>query len=824
MKKYPFFILMIPGLLACFAGCSDLFMNNPAEPDQEIPEGKAVVQWSVETQIGRTLFPSIPFSKFDVTFTSAGKEAITETFTGNSGEVILETGSWNIGVLAYAGDDPAAQGSALLQVRSGRTNSVTVSLKALDLPGGGTGSLVYDVTLPAWPLHAELSIVSLDGLYSTTISLAASPSDSISLSGGYYILTFFLRGADRQAGLTDLAHVYDGFSTSGVYDFSEISFAAAPEISVPPGGKVIYINSAAELAAIAGDITNSAKNNGKNAYILWKDIDLSAYSPWTPLGTETAPFAGYFFGDGYTIGGLDLSGASGDGIGLFGYTGEALIRNFNGEITGITLTTSGSPRVGIIAGLGEDTIFEDIRISVSAGGGLTVSGSEPAAGGLVGLLDSSRIERCGFAGNITVLSGGASAYAGGLAGKAVESEIYESYMAGLITHTNTGAGASVYTAGLVNSVETIYSPTTSVEDCYHNGTIRASGLSGSVLITEGLGGRIVSRSYAAGSIVNNGSGTGGTASGLSLGAVENSAALNLAIGGASAGRIGAETSGSYLNNIVLGNMVVNGSPISDWAASPENHKDGLGKTAAELQTQSTYAAGLGWDFGDVWEMGPSSYPYPILKWQQGAAPLPDAYGLVELPEDFTAEFKIVNTWDDLSRIMTNMRNYLTALPQNSPLDPYPVKVSGFELSAFVRGITNSQGIIGGDDPLGVILQNLAGKYVRLDLSACTGTAMPDLTHTSIWISYAALIANRLNKELLVSIQFPAGLTSIGGGVFDGCSSLSSLVCWALTPPSLVSGTLGTPSNLVIRVPADSVDDYKAAEGWSQYAAAISAIP
>jgi hypothetical protein len=752
-----FFIL---GLLACFSGCSNPFFDKPAEPGGEIPAGKGAVRWSIESQIGRTLFPSVPFSHFELTFTATGRETVTETFTGSSGELMLEAGRWELGVLAYIGADPepAAQGSAQVTVLGGRTNSVRVTLKILNVAGNGTGTLGYDITLPANLIYADLSAVSLDGAYSTKVFLAAAstgpitPTDPVSgqtiLADGYYILTFTLRKTNQKAVITEVAHVYDGRTTNGVYNFSAAPFADAPEIDVPEGGTVILINSAVELAAINEDKSNWEKNYGENSYILGGDIDLSAYSPWNPLGDKASTFRGHFFGEGHTIRGLNLPGGSASYIGLFGYTEGARIEDFNVEIadTDITLTGSSAQSVGIVTGFAHYTVFKNLQTGVVFNGEFAVTKiSGPLfVGGLAGESDfnhqnmtlRTRIEKCGLVGNIIVLSGGADAFIGGLVGEG-DCEIRESYTVGLITHTNTSPGANVVTSGLGGNSGT-------VEDCYHNGNIRVSVGSGANLNTSGLCGYSSSRSYAVGSIITTGS---GLVSGLSAYMADNSVALNLAVTGipdyTSPSRIGSDH-GPFVNNYALSDMKVNGVPLADAEVDPQNDRNGLGKTVAELQSQSTYENGLGWDFTNVWEMGPPEYPYPILKWQKGEVDLPDGYGIVELPGDI---FPMTS--------LADMQSYLAGLSQNSPEDPYQVKLTGFNISDFADTVTG--------DPLGALFAALEGRYVKLDLSACGGTAIADTSND--------LVNARSNKESLVSIVLPASLTSIGGRAFMKCSSL-----------------------------------------------------
>ena len=78
---------------------------------------------------------------------------------------------------------------------------------------------------------------------------------------------------------------------------------------------------------------------------------------------------------------------------------------------------------------------------------------------------------------------------------------------------------------------------------------------------------------------------------------------------------------------------------------------------------------------------------------------------------------------------------------------------------------------------------------------------------------------------LASVEIPATVNLISGMAFYSCSSLTSLTVLAITPPALIQGALdGTSDDLIIYVPAESVDTYKAAENWSSYESKIQAIP
>lgn len=77
---------------------------------------------------------------------------------------------------------------------------------------------------------------------------------------------------------------------------------------------------------------------------------------------------------------------------------------------------------------------------------------------------------------------------------------------------------------------------------------------------------------------------------------------------------------------------------------------------------------------------------------------------------------------------------------------------------------------------------------------------------------------------LQTIDLPSTISAVNGAVFSDCTRLKSVAVKSVNPPSGVTDLTFPETIEEILVPSDSVNAYKAAEGWSGYTDKIKAMP
>ena len=206
--------------------------------------------------------------------------------------------------------------------------------------------------------------------------------------------------------------------------------------------------------------------------------------------------------------------------------------------------------------------------------------------------------------------------------------------------------------------------------------------------------------------------------------------------------------------------------------------------------------------------------------------------------------------------LAELASWLGDSAANSLATPYVLALRGVNLG---RGSGGDAG-----DALRILYDTFKGRYLALDLDACTGATIgfgtaygqyssgrPDKDKlVSVVLPATATRAGFVNFEDCVnleSVEFPPGLASvgdnafkgcvslraadlpatlraIGAGAFSGCSALQTLTVRAASPPALgINALSGCPATMPVLVPAASVAAYKAAAGWSGRAAYITAL-
>ena len=83
-----------------------------------------------------------------------------------------------------------------------------------------------------------------------------------------------------------------------------------------------------------------------------------------------------------------------------------------------------------------------------------------------------------------------------------------------------------------------------------------------------------------------------------------------------------------------------------------------------------------------------------------------------------------------------------------------------------------------------------------------------------------------NCTSLKHMTIPSKVSVITSGIWANCSSLESLTFLSVTPPDLgehYASTFKNTNNCTLYVPAESVNAYKAADGWKDYASRIMPI-
>ena len=178
--------------------------------------------------------------------------------------------------------------------------------------------------------------------------------------------------------------------------------------------------------------------------------------------------------------------------------------------------------------------------------------------------------------------------------------------------------------------------------------------------------------------------------------------------------------------------------------------------------------------------------------------------------------------------MGTANDTLTAIFEYNPTSPdeygtnyWNAATGELVIDDFASGqlLNTASNLVGGSGNYGLVKRfTVYGSMTATDVNAArqmTNCAVLNLRNTR---GYTQINSNAYqNHPSLRQVILPAGLTQINRQAFAGCSRLSVVTCYALTPPALGEEVFsGIASGAVLRVPEESVELYRAADGWKDF--------
>ena len=174
------------------------------------------------------------------------------------------------------------------------------------------------------------------------------------------------------------------FTNPVTYTINQDGFIKSYVVTVKVNPLVTTINTCEDLQLMKYSLSEE--------YNLGQDIDCTGFN-FSPVGDSSAPFAGSFDGNGYTISNLYINSYTEENAGLFGYTSNANISNL--KLADVDIV--GGASFGSLVGGGSGNIE-----NVSVTGNLSATSSNSIIGGIAGNFSGS-IKNTSFEGNIALI-------------------------------------------------------------------------------------------------------------------------------------------------------------------------------------------------------------------------------------------------------------------------------------------------------------------------------------------------------------------------------------------------------------------------------------
>jgi len=342
------FILLTLLSITCyllFVSCNNPFESQQADgsaPDSSVvAEGYGRVIISFAEFKGRTVYPSAVFEDIVYTFTPKdGDPEVIEPQT--DGSFILEAEvEWTLEVEAYIGDDLVAWGSSdSFTLVSGGATAIEITLSAEE----ATGSGIFEYCIE-YPDTAEVVTLTLENLTNPTSDVDLDPtaetgkvSETVEdVPAGFYVLTVILEDGGKQAGLTEVVHIYDKLTTEFSYIFDDDEFFIPKVVDIATVEGITL--PAAGVIPVEATITETAQYTGT---AIWNTTDSTfAFSTEYTATITLTPKPGYTL-QGVPADFFDVTGADAGTENNAADSGviTAVFRAYEYVITGSTTFTA----------------------------------------------------------------------------------------------------------------------------------------------------------------------------------------------------------------------------------------------------------------------------------------------------------------------------------------------------------------------------------------------------------------------------------------------------------------------------------------------------
>lgn len=206
---------------------------------------------------------------------------------------------------------------------------------------------------------------------------------------------------------------------------------------------------------------------------------------------------------------------------------------------------------------------------------------------------------------------------------------------------------------------------------------------------------------------------------------------------------------------------------------------------------------------------------------------------IYVPNEYRTNYRIAQDWKGYRLVgydfKTGMANNMFKYTATSKVEPYNKTIYGTIYKSSTWNSTTGEGIIAYIGEITLIPSqafnnctaltsiNIPSTVTSIEgnaFSHCINLVSVNIPQSITYIpSYAFY-----NCSKLTSITIPNRVTGIGEDAFAQCSSLTEVYCKATTPPSLIYLAFGrNVANRKIYVPTQSVEAYKTANNWKDYA-------